>query len=421
MKERVITLGAGMLAIWLVFILLVPKPDLLEAKLSWPLSTDTGKQGLLGLYRWLRQADIPVMSLRSRYHRLADDDRLTDSGNLLIISLPQRIPAREYERRALRDWLNNGNSLLILAAIGDQPDWSQQSQIEDINSIPGVFDVSFAPVAEQILEDEDPMENKEMDSEPEERILLPNSNHPLLSGISTISVSYLDVLDKQWTLDNDCKCLVIQKLLRSDKNDTTEFWSLQLGAGHVWISRYADLFGNVSLGKGDNARLLANLVSMSLGDGGAVIFDDMHMGLSNLYNPDTFYRDPRLRNTIGFIVLFWLLYILGFSNRFGPIREHKKQRRMADFVRATGGLFARRVNKNEIARRLIGHFHNEVRSMLSLPTTGKPVWEVLEQRPKVNVRALSRLREIQKHAETGAKTDLVQLTHIIHHLRKTIR
>ena len=189
----------------------------------------------------------------------------------------------------------------------------------------------------------------------------------------------------------------------------------------MWISRFADLFGNVSLGQGDNARLIANMIGLSLGPEGAVIFDDMHMGSSDLYDPEAFYHDPRLHRTIGFILAFWLLYILGFNNRFGPVRKVVIRRCMSDFVRAAGGLFARRVGKNEIAQRLIGHFHNEVRAIFSLPTTGKPVWALLQTRPKIDANTLSQFRDIQNKVETGAKIDLVRLTRIIYILRKTIR
>ena len=421
MSDRFVTLSAGLLAIWLVFIVLGPKPDLLEPKLSQPLSSDTGKQGLLGLKHWLRQADIPAISLRKRYQNLFDNKRLGKSGNLLIISLPQRVPARENESRTLQRWLKNGNSVLLLVANGDRPEWSLVSKNQDINSILGLFDLSFEPPPKTDHQDQNNRDEKQEFSNPRGLRLSPIGAHPVATGISSIKVKYSKNLDKKGRLTRNRKDLVILNLAIDSENGEQAIWGLRLDTGHVWISRFADLFGNISLGQGDNARLIANMIGLSLGPEGAVIFDDMHMGLSDLYDPKAFYHDPRLHRTIWFILAFWLLYILGFNNRFGPVRKAVMRRCMSDFVRAAGGLFARRVGKNEIARRLIGHFHNEVRAIFSLPTTGKPVWELLQNRPKVDAKTLSQFRAIQNKVETGVKIDLVRLTCIICFLRKTIR
>lgn len=421
MSDRIVTLGAGLLAIWLVFILLGPKPNLLEPKLSQPLSNDTGKQGLLGLNRWLQQANIPTISLRKRYQKLFDDKRLSKAGNLLIISLPQRVPARGYEGRTLQRWLKNANSVLLLVANGDRPEWSLVSQNQDINSILGLFDVSFEPPPKTEHQDQDSGDERQEFGDPKNLRLIPIGSHPLLTEISSIEVNYNTNLDKKWKLVKNREDLVILNLAIDSENDAHALWEFRRDTSHIYISRFADLFGNVSLGQGDNARLIANIIGLSLGPEGAVIFDDMHMGLSDLYDPQAFYHDPRLHRTLGFILAFWLLYILGFNNRFGPVQNAVTRRCMSSFVRATGGLFARRVHKNEIARKLIGHFHNEIRAIFSLPKTGKPVWELLQNRPKVDAKILSQFREIQNKVETGAKIDLLRLTCIIYFLRKTIR
>ena len=75
------------------------------------------------------------------------------------------------------------------------------------------------------------------------------------------------------------------------------FWQVRIGDGIGWISGYAELFSNAALGGGDNARLLANIVAGSLGLDGRVIFDDMHQGLTEVYDPKAFFGDARLHMT----------------------------------------------------------------------------------------------------------------------------
>ena len=51
------------------------------------------------------------------------------------------------------------------------------------------------------------------------------------------------------------------------------------------------MFTNRALGNDDNARLIANIVSVSVARDGVVLFDDLRQGLSASYDPARFYRD----------------------------------------------------------------------------------------------------------------------------------
>lgn len=424
MNDRTLTLAAGLLAIWLVFILLVPKAEF-DDYVSWPLTTDNGEQGLMGLKRWLRQAQIPTLSHRHRYDKLYAHDGVRPMDNVLVISLPQRLPARESELRTLKTWLENGNSLLLLTALGDQPKWTKKLFVSGVEADSGqwdilqLFDISFN--ASNHDQFDDPSENNEV-PEPvdNETVLTPIGSHPLLDRIAKIHAGPTFGQDANANLVNESHHRIAVKLLKNSETQLPAFWRISIGRGKIWVSRYADIFGNVSLGKADNAKLLANLISLSLGDQGTVLFDDMHMGLSDLYDPDSFYSDPRLHYTILFIIAFWLLYILGFTNRFGPIEKSPLRRKMSEFVHATGGLLARRSDKREVANKLVEHFSSEVITRLSLTHDRQSVWKKLAEHPNSDRRALERFTRIVNTLHYGGKANLVTLTNLIHRLRNSL-
>src|SRR6185437_1588271 len=113
-------LALGALALF--YTLLFPKVQTRSAAAA-PLSTERGPEGLAAAAQWLRQAGIPVVSLRDRYSALAGVSS-PGQGNLLITSLPERVPMRAAEQAQLLHWICSGNTLLLLAAIDDTPAWA---------------------------------------------------------------------------------------------------------------------------------------------------------------------------------------------------------------------------------------------------------------------------------------------------------
>ena len=119
MKDRLVTLAGALLALLTVGVLLFPSTGGPNAESSSPTTADRGHYGLAGLKRWLSEENIPSVSFRKRYDSLLGDPALSDTGNLLILSLPQKLPARERELNDLYNWLAAGNSVLVLSAMSD--------------------------------------------------------------------------------------------------------------------------------------------------------------------------------------------------------------------------------------------------------------------------------------------------------------
>ena len=71
MKDRLLTLMLALGAFAAFYVLLAPKPDVPQERVTRPLSTEAGPNGYLGMLRWREAERIPVVSLRERYGSLA--------------------------------------------------------------------------------------------------------------------------------------------------------------------------------------------------------------------------------------------------------------------------------------------------------------------------------------------------------------
>ena len=428
MRDRIITFLGGVAALYLVVTLFIHPAPPETTKPSLPVSSDSGKYGLLGLVRWLDQGGVPVTALRRRYDTLLQDETLPHHGNLLVLSLPQRIPARERERSHLQDWLQRGNHLLVLAAGNDRPEWSltfnnsRDSLLGDLGFHLGVKKgADKSPPAGAGGKGQSIRTTLLDGLQPVQRQLRPQGAHPILQGVGGIEVTAFSASSPRpdlVPLENDLRTTFV--LLRDGESNAPAFWQIRTEGGLAWISSYADLFGNVSLGKQDNRHLIANLISACLEPGARVIFDDMHQGVSDLYDPKAFFSDPRLHHTLWFLVAFWFLYLVGRANRLAPLRVRLTRPRTVDFVRALGGLFARRVSPVVVAHQLMANFFNEIRARHRLPLNGKPVWDLLTKSSRIDPDKVEKLQILFNDAATGRHTNLIAITNIIQDLRSVL-
>lgn len=400
------SLGGALAAlVFLIFILTPPKPRLPE--FSKPTSEDQGRYGLYGLKQWLQHTGVPHISLRKAYPEL--EKAVGPKGNLLIAYGIASVTPLHQETEFLSQWINKGNTLLLLTGEND-------TQLEVNNRLLSHFGFEF-----HLPEDDEQQSEKEKaakdikksiqklskllrDSAFEDATVQPLIDHPLNSGVESIHARrFKPTKQSSSLLSNTALAL---KLL-GDEHFGPVFWEARFGEGRIYISRYADLFGNVNLGKKDNARLFANLSNISLGPQGQVIFDDFHFGLSDLYDPDAFFADSRLHNTIWFVFAFWVIYILGHGNRYGPPQKTKTFVKGEDFIRAIGGYFAQSVDRWSAAESLYKHFFNDVRTIYKHPRNGQPVWDLLARNPRVDAKLLQLCKS--SFYKQDPKVDLIQL------------
>jgi hypothetical protein len=185
------------------------------------------------------------------------------------------------------------------------------------------------------------------------------------------------------------------------------------------VAASGSLLANRNIGEGGARELVRNLLRYRLGAGGAVIFDDMHHGLSSLYDPAALMRDARLRYTVWFVLAAWLVYVLGTSNRLAPPRAARSVPRQGDFVAAAGGFMARRLDRSAAGRLLLDEWLDEVRRARGL-ARGTPLWPELEATPTLARGVYEELHTFDRTLANGGAVDLVRLHNTLSKAREGI-
>jgi uncharacterized protein DUF4350 len=431
MKDRLLTLLLALGAFAAFYVLLAPKPEMPQERVTRPLSTEAGPNGYLGMSRWLEAERIPVVSLRDRYGSLALATPGVPTGNLLIATTPQVYPLRNAESEPLRKWIESGNTLLVLAGLSDTPEWSMGEGIDpELNGhMREMTSLTFTqipppkpPEKKEGAKDDQPDAGTPGDdsllaavrlAEPERTVSAPNGSHPLLRDVQSI-LAVSEYPSYRWQASSDRSAVL--ELARDQKSGVPALWLLPYGDGQIIVSAYGSVFTNKVIGERDNARLLANIARWSLGEKGRVIFDDAHQGLVSFYDPDKFFGDSRLHRTLWWLFALWLVFVLGPRRLRGTSRAWNPLD-VTSFVRATGGFMARVLRPAAAGQRLFANFFNEIRGRLGLALDGAPLWEWLGGQATIPPADLDRLQELHRRAAGQRRIDLVELHNLIARIR----
>jgi Domain of unknown function (DUF4350) len=414
MRERLTTLALALAALLVFLTLFVHAEGPPGAAASVPTTADRHDNGFLGALTWLREEGVRARAVRERFTALSRMRDLPARGNLLIVTLPAAVPFHKDEARALDDWLLQGNTLLILAALSDRPAWARDR---------GVFDSDLHLLTGLEIESERPRKDSRgaaattvapttrLLPKPRRDTLLPNRAQRYLQDIRAVA-GFSDYPPRRWKLDlpHDGFPLCLAHVAASDG---CGLWLLPDGNGAILVSGFGSPFSNRALGEADNARLLANLVRDSVAADGAVLFDDQHQGLSDTYDPDKFYRDRRLYRTLGILAAVWLVWVVGGTRLAAPAPPPPAQGE-ADLVRATGSFLARVLTPSAAARRMFEHFFLRLRRTLREPTLDpSPYWEWLENNPRLARADVAQLRSWYADAYSDTRVPLVRLHNLI--------
>ena len=189
-------------------------------------------------------------------------------------------------------------------------------------------------------------------------------------------------------------------------------WARERGRGHVITLAAGSLFSNRAIGREDNRRLLANILRWHLGPGGTFLFDDVHHGLSEIYDPEAFYSDARLGFTLLFVLAFWFAYMVGSSNRLLPPRKPRNVPRQGDLIRSMGGFLARKLPASGAAGLIFERWFEALAGRAGSREQGA-VWTYLDASPLVSRSALAELRALHTKFEAGDKVDVRRLHNLI--------
>ncbi|MBC8027675.1 MAG: DUF4350 domain-containing protein [Steroidobacteraceae bacterium] len=449
MRERGITLLLALAALAAFYaIWLRPAPSLDRgADGARPTTAERRGNGYAALFNWLQSSGIDAQSFRDRYTALPDTPA---RGNLLILSLPGVEVFRNDEFGALDKWIRRGNTLLINAALLDQPGWAMartSGTVVEIESLTGIeFETREArearldprPLSQRVREADarDAQKDEEGEEEDEGRpnfdaqtilgksdqiMLASTGPHPLLAGVKSLALES-DYPAESWLLRMPFDNFVLT-LARTPAGEGALF-EQRLGAGRIVLVAGGSMFTNRALGSADNARVMSNIVSTSVAPGGLVLFDDLRQGFSAQYDPTRFYRDSRLWRTVGILVALWLVWVLGSTRLRAPAIEiHAPSE--AGLVRGAGGLISRTVAPHHTALRLFDHFFTHIaRAARGLTGVARPdrgeLWQWLERHAAILPQELDRLKDwyAQAHAERGVP--LADLQNLLDNLERRL-
>jgi hypothetical protein len=419
MKDRLLTLVLALGAFVAFYILLAPKPSMPQERVTRPLSTEAGPNGYLGMFRWLVAEKLPVVSFRERYVGLAGATASAPTGNLLITTTPHVYPLRSSEAQPLQDWIEAGNTLLVLAGLSDTPEWSMGEGLD-----PGFtehMETMTSLTFTQIPDKEKPSSSNTVLAmarlaEPQRSESTPNGPHPLLDGVQSIlAVSEFPSL--HWQAASS-RALVLE-LASDHASGVPALWLLPYGDGQIIVSAYGSILTNKLIGEHDNARLLANIARWSLGGQGRVLIDDAHQGLVSFYDPAKFFGDPRLHRSLWWLFALWLVFVLG-PRRLRGTSQAWNPLDVTTFVRATGGFMARVLQPAAAGQRLFANFFNEIRGRLGLALDGAPVWDWLGAHATIPAADLNRLQELHRRSAARRRIDLAELHNLIARTRETL-
>jgi len=415
LKERLVTLVLAIGALALCYALMLPKPPREGQAPPRPLSTEPGPSGYQAAWRWLKSGRVPVAALHERYDSLnANDKSAGSTGNLLLTTLPHKLPVRLDEASQLDAWVERGNTLVVAAALDDTPRWALADGATLLRDVGRLTRLKLEVV--------DP-KSRTLDSafgapfNPKVIRIEPRGAHPLMEGVHSIHVES-DLPASRWRATPMDQAGVLQIGQVAGNNDAA-IWIRAQGKGQVILFAVAGLFSDRDLGTGDNAKLLSNTIAWALGPGGAVIFDDAHQGVVSYYDSKVFFADPRLHRTIAWLLFLWFVFVLGIQ-RLGIHLNEWHPVEVTAFISASGQFFASTLTPVAVGSRLMVNFFNAIRRRLGEREDGAPLWEWLSLQAAVLSGDLAELRRLYERIQAGRRVDLRSLQNLLSRLQGKI-
>lgn len=375
---------------------------------SNPTSHDTGPLGLSQLRQRISKEGIQTASIDSRYQAL-HGGKETDN-NLLILTLPAAIPARQEELESLAAWVAAGNHLLIMLALDDQPHWLNKQNKFSIDHFLSVLNLQLIQLGDGATVEDKPTKPSLMFSQ---------LTHPVTRHIQEIQGSVVTQMHV-WQLRGLAIPQSTLIMLREKQTLSPVAWLSLFGKGKVYVFTHSDLFANANIDKADNRMLLKNLLDYSLGDSAnkspVIYFDDIHHAGS--FIPRSVH--PLLHPF--FILLFGMLCYRLVIYVIQRMRQQKTRNRdtLEQWICKLGITRARTDSSNEAALSYARYFFNSVRARLALPENSQPAWDSLKKQ-NVNSRLLHKAEQLYQQALLTKRINLDKFVDHLEKLRKQIK
>ena len=249
MKEWWVTLACASGALALLLAMFLQGDDTSNGRgdVASPTSAERGANGYHGAMVWLDEERIRTISLRERFdtlttHRFA----LPSSGNLLVVTLPVATAFKTEEFRPLDSWIRAGNTLLILAALADEPDWAfadGRPAFADLGLLSGLeFDIASGAKGNSSDVGARIAATAQAYSQPRRVVMVPNGSHPYFNGVGS-AVAWSDYPAQMWEVKVPYDGFVLSLAHLRDADDSV-LWMRELGSGRIIVSGLGSLFTN---------------------------------------------------------------------------------------------------------------------------------------------------------------------------------
>jgi Domain of unknown function (DUF4350) len=420
MKERLTTFALAIGALALFYALLFPKPPPDRDEPDLPLSTETRPHGYQALWRWLKAEKVPVKALHQPYSELS---KSSGRGDVLIATMPSRVPPRRAELVDLDAWVARGNTLVVMAALDDTPPWCFGADPGFPKSLGQMTQLDFEAKPERPAKGDAAGAKADAGSkrglralkqpEPERSVFRARGSEPLFDGVRSV-VALSEFPASHWNgtaLDRSAVLEIGERPVADATAAEPVAWLRRRGDGQVLVIGFASIFDNALIGEQDNARLVANIIAWSRDRKGSVIFDDDHQGAVEYYDAKAFFRDPRLHRTLLWVIVLWLLFVLGWQ-RLRPAAGEWNPIDITHSIGITGEFFAGALSPAAAGDRLFENFFNTVRRNLGLPEDGRPVWKWLAADARTGAADLAALEQLYVRTQARRRVDLIKLQNL---------
>lgn len=373
-----------------------------------PTSFEVGAGGYSALREWLNSARIETRSMRGDYRSLDELTKDFPTGNVLVVTLPGSIPLISRDLIPLHLWVRRGNTLVVLAALCDAPEWATGAQLRsmpgDIGMLTGLDAVGAGQGPGSFL------------VTPAVTRWVPALAHPLLEGVPAVeAVSDRSVPPCAVGLPPGRGALALLRTAdpaSSGREDGA--WLLPRGSGWVVLAAQATPFSNRALGRAGNARWASNLIRGSLAAGGVVIFDDGLQGAPEPYDMRRLLVDPRLHASFAAVLLLWIAWVAGGTRLRAPAVPPRPPG-TASLVAAEGRLLERAMEPGAAASALLEAF------LARLPQAARAAPEEwLARSSRAAPRDLDQLRDWRRRLEGGAAVPLDAFHDLLTRLRSSL-
>lgn len=417
MNDRLTTL-AGALFSLLVFVLLIYQPTPTRSA-ALPTSIEPGGNGYLGLATWLARNGVATASLRERFDVLHEDfpapsQAYPGQGHILLTTYPFALDARTDELAALHEWVEAGNTLLVMAALNETPDWANGTAADfviGLEKLSGLFFEAIDPG------NDDTISFAEM-LNPGEVVYDLVTSHPL-AGDARHLEGMSDLPTSQWQPIPVADWTSPVQIAHAEPPGHGGMWQVAQGNGFIIVSASATLFINRQLDKADNATFMSTLASTHLATDGHVIFDDFHQGLSEIYDPEAFFADDRLHATMFILIAFWLLYLVGNAGRLAKPLPEVSRPEQRELVRALAQFMYRKLSRPTAAQLVIDQWLNDLTRGGKLNAAENP-WSQLAAMPLIDRDCLAAIERDYTTLQNNRPVDLTRLQNNVKTLERNL-